>query len=452
MPPFMDLDSIFKAYDIRGLVPEQLDDETSARIGAAFVAHTGVQRLAVGHDARLSSPVLAESFMDGAQSAGADVDFLGMVTTDMAYFAAGQLDEPAAMITASHNPKGWNGIKLCLAGAAPVGVDTGLGDVKRLAAQGVAPAPVRGRRHEVELRERYVDHLLAVVGSDAIGDLEVAVDGGNGVAGVVVPGIFDRIEASLLGLFLEPDGTFPNHHPDPLRPENLRDLEKLIERKSPDLGVAFDGDADRAFFVDDAMRPLPGSTVTALVGSWFLQREPGATIVHNLICSRAVPEAIRKAGGEPVRTRVGHSYIKAVMADTGAVFGGEHSGHYYFRDHFRADSGILAMLVLLRVLSEAGRPLSELRTEFEPYAQSGEINVEVYDPQRAIDWVSAGFGGDHDRLDGLTVDLGDRWFNLRPSNTEPVIRLNVEAPGEAEVSALVAEVKARVEEVANAPA
>jgi len=299
----------------------------------------------------------------------------------------------------------------------------------------------------VEVLEGYVDHLLSIVDPSSMAGLRVAADGGNGVAGVAVPRVFERLPAELIGLYLEPDGRFPHHHPDPLRPENLRDLEALMRRERPHLGVAFDGDADRAFFVDDALRPLPGSTVTAMVARWFLRREPGAAVVHNLICSRAVPEAIRAAGGVPVRTRVGHSFIKAVMKETGAVFGGEHSGHYYFRDNYRADSGILTMLVLMQVLAEDGRPLSEMRAEFEPYAQSGEINLRVTDQAAAGRAVAAAFpDGEQDHTDGLTVSWPDRWFNLRPSNTEPVLRLNAEAPDAAAVARLVA----AVEEVVGA--
>ena len=448
----MDLDAIFKAYDVRGTVPEQLDDEAARRIGAAFAAFAGADRIAVGRDVRTSSPLLAAALVEGITSHGADVDDLGMITTDMVYFAAGDLDEPGAMVTASHNPKGYNGIKLCLAAAAPVGVDSGLLEVQRLATGGVSAHTVAGRVRSLDIRERYIDHVVGIVGSESIADLRVAVDGGNGAAGVVVPDLFDRLPATLIPLYLEPDGTFPNHHPDPLRPENLRDLEQLIGRESPDLGVAFDGDADRAFFIDDLGRALPGSTVTAMVAAWFLAREPGATIVHNLICSRAVPEVVKQRGGEPVRTRVGHSYIKAVMKETGAVFGGEHSGHYYFRDHYRADSGILAMLVLLRLISEDGRRLSEIRTDFEPYAQSGEINLAVAGEEAAIEAVAASFEGRQDRLDGLTVVLDDRWFNLRPSNTEPVLRLNVEAPDREGVTELVGRVESIVEEVADAGA
>lgn len=438
----MQLDQIFKAYDVRGLVPEELDDEAGRRIGAAFAAFAGAERIAVGRDCRLSSPGLAAAVIEGIAGQGVGVDDLGMITTDMVYYAAGSLDEPGVMVTASHNPPGWNGLKLCLAGAAPVGADTGLAEVHRLAWEppppAAEPAPVRRR----DVLEGYVDHLLSIVDGPATAGLRVAADGGNGVAGVAVPRVFERIPAELIGLYLEPDGRFPHHHPDPLRPENLRDLESLMQRERPHLGVAFDGDADRAFFVDDALRPLPGSTVTAMVARWFLRREPGARVVHNLICSRAVPEAVRAAGGVPVRTRVGHSFIKSVMKETGAVFGGEHSGHYYFRDNYRADSGILTMLVLMQVLAEDGRPLSDMRTEFEPYHQSGEINLRVSDQVAATRAVASAFAdGEQDQTDGLTISWPDRWFNLRPSNTEPVLRLNVEGPDATAVQELVAAVR-----------
>jgi phosphomannomutase len=430
----MDLNRIFKAYDVRGLVPEELDGEAARRIGRAFARFAASPRIAVGRDCRESSPELSAALIDGITAAGTDVDDLGMITTDMVYYAAGALEQPGAMITASHNPRGYNGIKLCLAGAAPVGAESGLREIATLAIEDPVPADPRGTVAERDLLDGYVDHVLAVSGAVAIGPLRVAADGGNGVAGVAVPGVFSRIDAGLLGLYMEPDGTFPNHHPDPLRPENLVDLIRLMGRERVDLGVAFDGDADRAFFIDDELRSLPGSTVTAIVAAWFLEREPGASVVHNLICSKAVPELVTSAGGTPVRTRVGHSYIKQVMKETGAVFGGEHSGHYYFRDNFRADSGILAMLILLRVMSEDGRPLSELRRSYEPYAQSGEINLQVVDQTKALEAIATEFGDrDLDRLDGLTVDLGDRWFNLRPSNTEPVLRLNVEAGDSARV-------------------
>ena len=442
----MDLNSIFKAYDVRGLVPEELDGEAAFRIGAAFASFAGAPRIAVGRDCRDSSPGLAEALISGIVAQGVDVDDLGMITTDMVYYAAGALDEPGAMITASHNPKGYNGIKFCLAGAAPVGIDTGLAEVRDRAAVGLDPAAEPGSSSSRDLLSGYVDHVISIIDPAAIRPLRVAADGGNGVAGVAVPAVFDRIPAVLDGLYLEPDGTFPNHHPDPLRPENLRDLESLMKDGGHDLGVAFDGDADRAFFIDDRLEALPGSTVTAIVARWFLEREPGSAIVHNLICSKFVPEMVAAAGGIPVRTRVGHSYIKAVMAETGAVFGGEHSGHYYFRDNYRADSGILTMLVLLQVLSEDGRKLSDLRRDFEPYTQSGEINFHVDDKAAATERVAAAFpGADQDRLDGLTIDLGPQWLNLRPSNTEPVLRLNVEAETPDDVAEMVAKVRDVIE-------
>jgi len=403
-------------------------------------------------DCRESSPALASATIEGITSQGVSVDDLGMITTDMLYFAAGSMDRPGVMITASHNPRGYNGMKLCLAGAAPVGVETGLEEVKALAASGLPAVRHRGEVRSVDVLDGFVEHLLSIVDPDSFTDLHVGVDGGNGVAGVAVPAVFDRLPVRLRGLYLEPDGAFPNHHPDPLRPENLRDLEEVMRREGLDLGVAFDGDADRAFFIDDALRPLPGSTVTAMVAAWYLEREPGASIVHNLICSRAVPETVLSRGGKPVRTRVGHSFIKGVMAETGAVFGGEHSGHYYFRENYRADSGILAMLALLQLLSEAGRPLSEVRSGFEPYSQSGEINFRVLDPAAATAAVESAFDGEKDHLDGLTVSWSDRWFNLRPSNTEPVLRLNVEAPDPGSVGDLVVEVRRVLEAAGGAGA
>jgi phosphomannomutase len=438
----MDLSSIFKAYDVRGTVPEQLDEEAARRIGAAFARFAGTDRIAVGRDCRDSSPALASALMQGITSQGVAVDDLGMITTDMVYYAAGAMDQPGAMVTASHNPKGYNGIKLCLAGAAPVGGDSGLQEIQEWSEEGLDSADAAGEVGEVDVLSGYVEHLISIIDPAKIGELRVIADGGNGVAGVAVPSVFERIPAVLTGLYLEPDGEFPNHHPDPLRPENLVDLENTMRAQPCDLGVAFDGDADRAFFIDDQLRPLPGSTVTAIVAAWFLRNHPGEKIVHNLICSKAVPESVRVAGGEPVRTRVGHSYIKQVMKETGAIFGGEHSGHYYFRDNYRADSGILAMLVLLQVLSEDGRPLSESRGDYEPYAQSGEINFDVADKDAAIESIAAAFAdAELDRLDGLTVDLGDSWFNVRPSNTEPVLRLNVEAPAPDGVATLVATVR-----------
>ncbi|NQV07242.1 phosphomannomutase/phosphoglucomutase [bacterium] len=443
----MDLPQIFKAYDIRGLVPDELDEEAARRIGAAFARFVDSGPIAVGRDCRESSPSLAAALIDGITSQGVDVDDLGMITTDMVYFAAGALDRPGAMITASHNPRGYNGIKLSLAGAAPVGAESGLVEIQETAAAGLPPVGTTGIVRQRDVLAGYIDHVLAVSDGESVGPLRVIADGGNGVAGVALPSVFDRIPAVLRGMYLDPDGTFPNHHPDPLRPENLIDLEAEMRERGADLGVAFDGDADRAFFIDEELRPLPGSTVTAIVARWFLARHPGAMVVHNLICSRAVPESIIAAGGVPVRTRVGHSYIKAVMKDSGAVFGGEHSGHYYFKDNYRADSGILAMLVLLRVMTDDGRPLSEIRREFEPYAQSGEINITVSDQVRSTEAVAQRFAdGESDLLDGLTISWEDRWFNLRPSNTEPVLRLNVEGPDAESVADIVSAVRTILED------
>ncbi|HZD23723.1 MAG TPA: phosphomannomutase/phosphoglucomutase, partial [Acidimicrobiia bacterium] len=325
------------------------------------------------------------------------------------------------------------------------GVETGLEDIKQAVIDGIEahPGPA-GKMEIVSIVDDYVDHLFGIVPPSSIGPLRIAVDGGNGMAGVAVEKVFDRIDATLSGLYLEPDGTFPNHPADPLVPENLEDLHQLLSSGEFDLGVAFDGDADRAFFLDDTGQPLSGSTVTSLVARRILTETPGASVVHNLITSKAVPEIITESGGKPIRTRVGHSYIKQVMAETGAVFGGEHSGHYYFRENYRADSGMLAMLYLLRVVSEDGRSLSQIRDDVERYAASGEINFVVDDIPAALARVESAYAGaEIDHLDGLTVDLGEKWFNLRPSNTEPLLRLNVEAPDDN----AVAEVVSRVSEI-----
>jgi len=432
------LDPIFKAYDVRGLSPEQLGPDEARAIGVGFARFAAASSIAVGHDCRLTSPGLSDAVIAGITSQGVVVVYLGEITTDMLYYYSGAADMPGLVITASHNPPEYNGMKMCLAGAAPVGVDTGLTEVKAFALeQSPTPAPVGSMRQEDAL-PGYVDHLFSIVDLENFKPMRVAIDGGNGMAGVAVPVVFERTPAEVLGLYLEPDGTFPNHPADPLRPENLVDLQELMEREKPDLGIAFDGDADRAFFVDDAGVALPGSTTTAVIADWFLRREPGASIVHNLICSKAVPETVTAAGGVPVRTRVGHSYIKQVMKETGAIFGGEHSAHFYFRDNYRADSGILASLVLMQIISEAGKPLSEIRQAYEPYSQSGEINFPVERKDEATAAVEVEFShGEADRLDGLTVDMGDRWLNLRPSNTEPVLRLNVEAPTPGDVAAIV---------------
>jgi phosphomannomutase len=434
----VDLDAIFKAYDVRGLVPEQLDAQAARLIGIGFAEFADAPRIAVGSDVRASSPELVGALIDGITSRGVDAVDIGHITTDALYFISGARQLPGVVVTASHNPPEWNGMKFCLPGAAPVGEASGLAEVKAIASDPPSDDPEPGAVSTSDILDDYVDHLFSIVDAAQIAELRVAVDAGNGMAGIALPSVFDRTPAILDGLYLEPDGTFPNHPADPLQPQNLEDLLAHMAAEPADLGVAFDGDADRAFFIDGLGVPLPGSTTTALIADWYLRRNPGASVVHNLICSRAVPETIEAAGGKPVRTRVGHSFIKQVMLETGAVFGGEHSGHYYFAQNYRADSGILAMLVLMQVMSEAGEPLAQLRQRYEPYAASGEINYDVADQAAAIAAVEAGFpGGTSDHLDGLTIDLGDRWFNLRPSNTEPKLRLNAEAPDRDAVDELV---------------
>jgi phosphomannomutase len=436
---------IFKAYDVRGTYPDQLDEEAARRIGTAFAEFTGAPALVMGRDCRLSSPALAAAFAEGATGRGADVMDLGLSTTDLLYFASGRLDVPGAMFTASHNPPQWNGIKLCRAGAAPVGEDSGLMEVRDLAERAGEPSPARapGRVTERDMLEEYIDHVLSFVHPDRLAPLTVVADTANGMGGLVLPAIFDRLPMKLVGLYLELDGTFPNHPADPIQPENQEDLRKAVVEHGADAGLAFDGDADRVFVVDERAEGVSGSLITALVAEAMLEREPGATILHNVICSWVVPEVIREHGGVPVRTRVGHSLIKKIMAETGAVFGGEHSGHYYFRDHYRADSGIIAALVVLERLSEAGGSLSALLGPYRRYHDSGEINSEVHDQAGTIERIAERYAdGRQDRLDGLTVEYPDWWFNVRASNTESLLRLNVEARTEELLEAKTAELLA----------
>jgi phosphomannomutase len=427
--PHRDLGSIFKAYDIRGVVPDDLDEDVARRIGSAFAGWAGVPRIAVAHDCRVSSPALAAAVCEGAVVRGVDVVDIGLASTDLLYFASGSLDVPGVMLTASHNPPQWNGMKFCLAGAKPVGQDTGLADIRALAERDeFAPAGSRGDVEERNLLDAYADHVLSFVNVAGMRPLTVVADTANGMGGLIVPAVMERLPVRLVHLFPVLDGTFPNHPADPIDPENQRDLKRTVLERGADIGLAFDGDADRVFLVDEQAEGVSGSEVTALVARAMLRRYPGAKIVHNLICSWAVPEVIRENGGTPVRTRVGHSFIKQVMADTGAVFGGEHSGHYYFRDNFRADSGLIAAVVVLDQLSAADLPLSQLLAPFRRYCASGEINSQVGDQQGTIERIAASFtDGRQDRTDGLTVEFEDWWFNVRPSNTEPLVRLNVEA-------------------------
>jgi len=429
MAPLDTLDTIFKAYDIRGTVPDQLDAEVCRRIGAAFARFAGGERVLVARDMRPSGVELSEAFAEGATGQGLDVVDLGMASTDLVYFAAGDLDAAAAVFTASHNPAEYNGVKLCLAGAKPVGQDTGLAEVKRWTAEGLAPTGERGSVSHQDLIGRYADHVRSFVDTSLLKPLRIVADTANGMGGLVAPAVFEGLPFEVDYLYPELDGTFPNHPADPIQLENLADLRAAVLERGADVGLAFDGDADRVFLVDEAARPVSGSLTTALVATGMLVKHPGATILHNLICSKAVPEIVAERGGVPIRTRVGHSFIKATMAETGAVFGGEHSGHYYFRENYRADSGLVATLIVLEQISVAGVALSELVAPLDRYAASGEINSRVDDPPAVIERVAATFAdAEVDRLDGLTVDLGDWWFNLRPSNTEPLLRLNLEAP------------------------
>jgi phosphomannomutase len=424
-----DLDRIFKAYDVRGVVPDDLDAELARRIGAAFASWTRLPSMLIGRDCRLSSPELASAIADGARSRGVDVVDLGLASTDLVYFASGSLDLPAVMITASHNPKDYNGLKFCLPGARPVGEETGLREIRRLVEDGTPPVDVAtGRLERQDLLDAYVEHVLSFVDVGSMRPMTVAVDTANGMGGLVVPPVMARLPVTLHHLYADLDGTFPNHPADPIDPENQRDLKAAVLERRADVGLAFDGDADRVFLVDERAEDVSGSLLTALVARAMLREEPGAKVVHNLICSRIVPETIRAEGGIPVRTRVGHSFIKQVMAETGAIFGGEHSGHYYFRKNYRADSGLIAAVVALGELSAAERPLSELLAPFRKYFDSGEINSRVDDQAGRIERIASSLAdGDQDRLDGLTVEYRDWWCNVRPSNTEPLLRLNVEA-------------------------
>jgi len=449
------LDQIVKAYDIRGTVHDELNAEIAHALGvgfATYLSETGDPRqVVVARDMRPSGPALVDAFSDGLLRHGFDVVDIGLASTDLLYYASGTLRAPGAMFTASHNPAGYNGIKLCRAGARPVGTESGLGAVKEAAARvldGDEPpssGPV-GTRTERDVLSDFVDHVLTFVDADAIGPMRVVADTANGMGGLVVPAVLERIPGVEFEImFPELDGTFPNHPADPLQPANQKDLRARVVAGSFDLGLAFDGDADRVFLVDETGEGLSGSTTTALLAAATLRQEPGATILHNLICSKAVPEVITEHGGTAIRTRVGHSYIKQVMAETDAMFGGEHSAHYYFARNFNADSGLIASLMVMAEVARSGQSLSVARKPFERYSSSGEINTQVDDADAVIDRISAEYADhDQDRLDGLTVDCGSWWFNLRPSNTEPLLRLNLEAASRDACDERVAELLALI--------
>ncbi|MFJ5143331.1 phosphomannomutase/phosphoglucomutase [Streptomyces sp. NPDC088707] len=447
-----DLSQIVKAYDVRGVVPDQWDESLAELFGAAFVRVTDADAIVIGHDMRPSSPGLADAFARGAARLGADVTLIGLCSTDQLYFASGSFDLPGAMFTASHNPAQYNGIKMCRAGAAPVGQDTGLAEIRELAedwSETGAPeaAGTPGTITHRDTLKDYAEYLKSLVDLTAIRPLKVVVDAGNGMGGHTVPTVFEGLPLDVVPMYFELDGTFPNHEANPLDPKNIVDLQARVLAEGADLGLAFDGDADRCFVVDERGEPVSPSAITALVAARELAKHPGGTIIHNLITSWSVPEVVREQGGEPVRTRVGHSFIKEEMAKTGAIFGGEHSAHYYFKDFWNADTGMLAALHVLAALGGQEGTLSALVAAYDRYASSGEINSTVADQKASAAKVKAAYENEDvtlDTLDGLTVTARDWWFNLRASNTEPLLRLNVEARDEATMTRIRDEVLALV--------
>jgi phosphomannomutase len=448
------LDAVIKAYDIRGVVPDQITPELVRNIGAAFTRIVGAHgsAIVIGEDMRPSSPVLAGAFAEGAQSQGADVVRIGLASTDMLYYASGALGLPGAMFTASHNPAQYNGIKLCRAGASPIGQDSGLRAIRDLLLSEIPNWEGEvGSSTEKNVLDDYVSHLLKLVNLDQIRPLRIVIDAGNGMAGHTAPAVFSRINADVIPLFFELDGSFPNHEANPIEPENLQDLQRAVLTHHADLGLAFDGDADRCFIVDEKGQIVSPSALTGLIAARELRRVPGSSIIHNLITSQSVPEIIRERGGLPVRTRVGHSFIKETMASTNAVFGGEHSGHFYFRDFWRADSGMLAALHAIAELGQmpATAKFSEIVAEYDRYPMSGEINSTVTDAQSALARIVDHFtskGATLDELDGITITGEGWWFNVRPSNTEPLLRLNVEAGSDHEMARVRDEVLALIRE------
>ncbi len=454
------LHAIFKAYDVRGLVGEQFDVPLARAIGASFArfvaATEGVSEIVVARDMRPSGVDLVAAFVEGAIAEGISVVDVGLASTDIMYFASGRLGVPGAMFTASHNPAAYNGIKMCLSSAKPIGDDSGLREIRDVAADiamgraSIADVVPRGTVRDEDMLDAFVEHALSFIDVSKIRPgLKIVADTANGMGGLVAPAVLSRLPVTFEILFPELDGTFPNHPADPIQLENLRDLQAAVLSSHADIGLAFDGDADRVFLVDEKGQPISGSTTTAMVAAAVLGKNPGSTVLYNCICSKAVPEVILECGGVPVRTRVGHSFIKARMAETEAVFGGEHSAHYYFRDNWRADSGIIAALHVLELLSTAtgGVALSGVRAPFERYSGSGEINTKVANPQLVIERVQAAYeprAVSIDHLDGLTVDMGSWWFNLRASNTEPLLRLNLEAATANDVGTHVADVLALI--------
>ncbi len=445
----MDLSALVKAYDVRGIVPDQLDESIARAIGAAFVDVTAASKIVTAHDMRESGPGLARAFAEGALHRGASVVEAGLSSTDMLYFASGHLGLPGAMFTASHNPAKYNGIKMCRANAVAIGQDSGLTEIRdaasRYLAEGLPAAEHPGTVEQADLLRAYAEYLRGLVDLAGIRPLKIVVDAGNGMGGYTVPAVLGdavlpKLPLTIVALYFELDGSFPNHEANPLEPKNIVDLQHAVVAEGADLGIAFDGDADRCFVVDAAGAPVSPSAITALVATRELARSPGSAVIHNLITSHAVPEIVLEHGGRPIRTRVGHSFIKGEMARVGAVFGGEHSAHYYFRDFWFADTGMLAALHVLAALGEQNRTLADLTAEFSRYVASGEINSTVDDQAGRVAAVRAAFAGratEVDELDGLTVQLADgTWFNVRASNTEPLLRLNVEGPTEHAMGAV----------------
>ncbi len=424
------IETVFKAYDVRGIYPTELDDDLAYRIGRAYALFLNPRRVVVGRDMRLSSPALAEAIIRGLVDQGVDVTDVGLVSTDALYFAVGKFQfDGGIMVTASHNPPEYNGFKLCREEARALSMETGIATIRDLVLRGEFPEPERrGTIATQDILDDFANHVLSFIDVSVIKPFRIVVDAGNGMGGVIAPKVLGRLPVTIIPLYFELDGSFPHHVPNPIEPENVRDLQRAILEQHADFGIAFDGDADRMFILDEQARLVGGDMVTALVAKALLQKHPGARIVYNLICSRAVPEVIRQYGGVPIRSRVGHSFIKALMREHDAIFGGEHSGHFYFRDNWYADSGIIAAVTVLELLSREGVTVSQAIAPIDRYYRSGEINVEARDFSAVLTALEEHFrDGQIDHLDGLTVEYPDWWFNARPSNTQPLLRINVEA-------------------------
>jgi phosphomannomutase len=423
-------ESIFKAYDIRGTYPDQLDEDLAYKIGRALAEYLKPKKVAVGRDMRLSSPSLLDKLTSGITDGGADVVDIGLVSTDCLYFAVGKYGYDAGvMITASHNPPQYNGFKMCKKDAVPLSGESGIDQIKKLVLENKFSSPPKsGKIEKVDVDDAYVKHILSFVNPKKIKPFKIVMDAGNGMAGKIIPPLFSHLPCRVIPMFFELDGSFPHHLASPIEPQNIAPLRERVLKEKADLGAAFDGDADRMFLVDENANPLGGDMITALVAKNLLKKEKGATILYNLICSKAVPEVITKEGGKAIRTRVGHALIKPLMKQHNAVFGGEHSGHFYFRNNWFADSGLIALLVCLELISEENQPLSTLVSSIDPYFRSGEINNRVENIPQKLKQIEEHYSkGKVDHLDGLTIDFDSWWFNIRPSNTEPLLRLNVEA-------------------------